>query len=134
MSLTKRLVILAGLVGLLFYNATEAQLWAAIVDYQLSWYKLGVPLAWGLILGALVSLVGLRSFQRWLEPITFVAVSLLTLGLTGSAAVFAAHQIGGLMLPPMQLAATGLGIYLFGYSYARFNAASNAKKTTKDED
>ncbi|MDX1705688.1 hypothetical protein [Pseudidiomarina sp.] len=134
MSLTKRLVILAGLVGLLFYNATEAQLWAAIVNYQLSWYKLGTPLAWGVILGALVSLVGLRSFERWLEPVTFIALSLLTLGLTGSAAVFAAHQIAGLMLPPMQLAATGLGIYLFGYSYARFNAASARKNHSKRED
>jgi Fe2+ transport system protein B len=50
MSLTQRLVILAGLVGLMFYTASLEQLWAVMVDYQLSWYSLGVPLAWGLYL------------------------------------------------------------------------------------
>ncbi|MDN7127149.1 hypothetical protein J6I75_00430 [Pseudidiomarina sp. 1APP75-27a] len=122
MSLTKRLIILAGLVGLMFYNASAEQLWAAVVDYQLSWYKLGVPLAWGLILGALVNLIGLQQLQKWLEPLTFIAASLITLGLTGAAAVYAAHQQGGLLLPPLMITAVGLGLYLFVYSYARFAA------------
>jgi len=101
MSLTTRLVILAGLVGLMFYNASEQQLWAAIIDWQLGWYKLGVPIAWGIILGALVNLLGGTALLKWLEPITLVAASLTTLGLTGAAAVYGAHQIGGLTLAPL---------------------------------
>lgn len=132
MSLTKRLIILAGLVGLMFYNASVEQLWATIVDYQLNWYKLGVPLAWGLILGALVNLVGLQQLQKWLEPLTFIAASLITLGLTGAAAVYAAHQQGGLILPPLSISAVGLGIYLFVYSYARF-AAHKRGEPSADE-
>lgn len=131
MNLTTRLVILAGLVGLLFYNATENQLWAAIVDYQLDWYTLGVPLAWGIIAGALANLVGLRGLLKWLEPITFIAASLITLGLTGAAAIFAAHQVGSLILPALFISAIGLGLYLFAYSFARFSAAG---KQPEDND
>ena len=127
MLLTQRLVILAGLVGLLFYTATPEQLWAVIVDYQLSWYSLGVPLAWGLILGAFASLLGVTALAGWLAPLTLIAISLLTMGLTGAAAVFGAHQITALIIPPLQIAAIGLGLYLFGYSYARFSAARNRK-------
>ncbi len=125
MSLTQRLVILAGLVGLLFYTATPEQLWTVMVDYQLSWYSLGVPVAWGLILGAFASLLGVTAIQRWLEPITLIAMALLTMGLTGAAAVFGAHQITAIIIPPLQIAAIGLGVYLFAYSYARFTAARN---------
>ncbi|CAI8152144.1 MAG: Uncharacterised protein [Pseudidiomarina mangrovi] len=125
MSLTQRLVILAGLVGLLFYTATPEQLWTVMVDYQLSWYSLGVPVAWGLILGAFASLLGVTAIQRWLEPLTLIAMALLTMGLTGAAAVFGAHQISAIIIPPLQIAAIGLGLYLFGYSYARFTAARN---------
>ncbi|RUO62276.1 hypothetical protein CWI71_04655 [Pseudidiomarina insulisalsae] len=127
MSLTKRLVILAGLVGLLFYNATVEQLWATIVDYQLNWYKLGVPLAWGLIIGALVQLIGISQLRKWLEPLTFISASLTTLGLTGAAAVYAAHQQAGLLLPPLMISAIGLGLYLLVYSYARFGKAQADK-------
>jgi hypothetical protein len=127
MSLTQRLVILAGLVGLLFYTATPEQLWAVMVDYQLSWYSLGVPLAWGLILGAFASLFGLTALARWLVPLTLIAISLMTMGLTGAAAVYGAHQMTDLIIPPLQVAAIGLGLYLFGYSYARFSAARNRK-------
>lgn len=125
MSLTHRLVILAGLVGLLFYTASPEQLWTVMVDYQLSWYSLGVPVAWGLILGAFASLLGVSAIQRWLEPLTLIAMALLTMGLTGAAAVFGAHQITAIIIPPLQIAAIGLGVYLFGYSYARFTAARN---------
>ncbi|WP_127347880.1 hypothetical protein [Pseudidiomarina mangrovi] len=125
MSLTQRLVILAGLVGLLFYTATPEQLWTVMVNYQLSWYSLGVPVAWGLILGAFASLLGVTAIQRWLEPLTLIAMALLTMGLTGAAAVFGAHQITAIIIPPLQIAAIGLGLYLFGYSYARFTAARN---------
>lgn len=127
MSLTTRLVILAGLVGLLFYNASEAQLWAAIVDWQLGWYQLGVPIAWGIILGALVNLLAGNALAKWLEPITLVAASLLTLGLTGAAAVYGAHQIGGLTIAPLFISSIGLGVYLFAYSYARFAGARGRK-------
>jgi len=129
MSLTTRLVILAGLVGLMFYNASEAQLWAAIIDWQLGWYKLGVPLAWGIILGALINLLLGNVMVKWLEPITLVAASLLTLGLTGAAAVYAAHQVSGLILAPLFISSIGLGCYLFAYSYARFVGARGRDKT-----
>lgn len=129
MSLTTRLVILAGLVGLLFYNASEAQLWAAIIDWQLGWYKLGVPLAWGIILGALMNLLLGNALVKWLEPITLVAASLLTLGLTGAAAVYGAHQVAGLILAPLFISSIGLGFYLFAYSYARFVGARGRDKT-----
>ncbi|RUO72613.1 hypothetical protein CWI80_08685 [Pseudidiomarina sediminum] len=128
MSLTQRLVILAGLVGLLFFNASEAQLWAATVDYQLSWYRLGVPLAWGVVLGALLQLLGVQQLTKWLEPLTFISASLTTLGLTGAAAVYVAHQQTALLLPPFMVAAIGVGLYLFVYSYARFAAAQRNKK------
>lgn len=131
MSLTTRLVILAGLVGLLFYNATEAQLWAAIVDWQLGWYQLGVPIAWGIILGALANLLAGNAFAKWLEPITLVAASLLTLGLTGAAAVYGAHQLGGLTIAPLFISSIGLGVYLFAYSYARFAGARGNKDKTE---
>ncbi|WP_411358155.1 hypothetical protein [Pseudidiomarina salilacus] len=133
MNLTTRLVILAGLVGLMFYNASVDQLWAVIVDYDLNWYKLGVPLAWGLILGALLNLLGLRSLHKWLEPITLIAVSLLTMGLTGAAAVYGAHQIGGLIIAPLAISAIGLGLYLLVYSYVRFAAHGKADEDATKE-
>lgn len=133
MSLTTRLVILAGLVGLMFYNASEQQLWAAIIDWQLGWYKLGVPIAWGIILGALVNLLGGTVLLKWLEPITLVAASLTTLGLTGAAAVYGAHQIGGLTLAPLFISSVGVGVYLFAYSYARFTGARGAKEEDSED-
>lgn len=133
MSLLQRFVVLAGLVGLLFYRASSEQLWAVVVDYQLSWYTIGVPLAWGMILGALASLLGLSSIEQWLKPLTYVAISVLTMGLTGAAAVYGAHQTLVLALPPLQLAGMGLGLYFFGYSFARFSAA-RAKRQHDDED
>jgi peptidoglycan/LPS O-acetylase OafA/YrhL len=134
MSLTKRLVILAGLVGLMFYNASAEQLWATIIDYQLSWYKLGVPLAWGLILGALVNLIGLTRLDKWLEPLTFISASLTTLGLTGAAAIYAAHQQAGLLLPALMISAIGVGLYLFVYSFARFSAHKKDAVASKDSE
>ncbi|RWU11565.1 hypothetical protein EGC76_04690 [Pseudidiomarina gelatinasegens] len=134
MSVTTRLVILAGLVGLLFYNATEQQLWAVIIDWQLGWYKLGVPLAWGVILGALVNLLGGTVLIKWLEPITFVAASLVTLGLTGSAAIYGAHQVSGLVIVPLSISSIGVGMYLFAYSYARFTGARSSEKAKEAVD
>ena len=134
MSLATRLVILSGLVGLLFYNASEQQLWANIIEWQLGWYQLGVPLAWGIILGALINLLAGPVLIKWLEPITLVAASLITLGLTGAAAVYGAHQITGLMLAPLFISAIGLGVYLFVYSYARFTGARSQSTKSKSSD
>ncbi|RUO79170.1 hypothetical protein [Pseudidiomarina taiwanensis] len=128
MNLTTRLVVLAGLVGLMFYSASANQLWAIIADYQLDWYALGVPLAWGVILGALSNLLGFQFLKTWLEPATYIAASLITLGLTGAAAVYVAHQIGGLTLAPLMISAIGLGVYFWAYSFARFNAAAERNK------
>ncbi|WP_369742401.1 hypothetical protein AB8S08_07750 [Pseudidiomarina sp. PP-1MA] len=135
MALTTRLVILAGLIGLMFYNLSDERLAALIIDYQLGWYKLGVPLAWGLVLGALLQLLGLKQLHKFLEPITFIAVCVMTVGLTGAAAIFGAHQTAILMLPALQIATIGLGVYLFAYSYARFAGAreSSSTATGKDE-
>lgn len=127
MALTTRLVILAGLVGLLFYNATAQQLSAVIIDWQLGWYELGAPLAWGIIMGGLVNLLAGPALLKWLEPITLVAASLTTLGLTGAAAVYGAHQVGVLTLAPLFISSIGVGVYLFAYSYARFTGARTSK-------
>jgi hypothetical protein len=40
---------------------------------------------------------------------------------------YGAHQMTDLIIPPLQVAAIGLGLYLFGYSYARFSAARSRK-------
>jgi len=131
MSLTKRIVILAGLIGILFYTASMDQLVAWIADHQLSWYGLGVPLAWGVILGGLFALLGLQSLERWLPAVTVAAMMLLTAGLTGTAAVAAKHQLVVLVLPTLQIASIGLGLYLFAYSFARFLGAERSRKKDK---
>ena len=116
MNLSKRIVILAGAVGLFFYTATQDQLVASIADYQLGWYKLGVPIAWGLVLGGIFALLKLES---WLGPVTLVAQGVTTMGLTGSAAIFAKHQLLVLMLPSLQIATIGIGLYIFCVSFTR---------------
>lgn len=133
MSLTKRLVILAGLIGILFYTATFEQLESWIIAYQLDWYGLGVPLAWGIILGGLCALVGIKFLDKWLPALTLAAAMLLTMGLTGSAAVGAKHQLLVLVLPTLQIASIGLGVYLFAYAFARFAGAERARKADKQK-
>ncbi|RUO65187.1 hypothetical protein SAMN06297229_1444 [Pseudidiomarina planktonica] len=131
MSLTKRLVILAGLIGILFYTASMDQLVAWIADFDLSWYGLGTPLAWGIILGGLFALVGVTFVDRWLPTLTLISAMLVTLGLTGTAAVAAKHQLAVLVLPTLTIATLGIGIYLFAYAFARFAGAERARKADK---
>lgn len=128
MNLSKRIVILAGAVGLFFYTATQDQLVAAIADYQLSWYRLGVPIAWGVILGGIFALLKLRGLLSWLGPITLVAQGVTTAGLTGAAAIFVKHQLIVLMLPALQIGTIGIGLYLFCISFARLLGDVEARK------
>ncbi|EKE86838.1 hypothetical protein [Idiomarina xiamenensis] len=122
MNLNKRIVILAGAVGLMFYTASQEQLISVIADYHLSWYRLGVPVAWGIILGGLAAFFKLSFLQRWLAPLTLIASGLLTMGLIGAAASYVKHELAVLTLPALQLATIGLGLYLVGYAYARMLA------------
>lgn len=132
MSLTKRLVILAGLLGIMFYTTSLEQLVAWISDFDLSWYKLGEPIAWGVVLGGLFALVGIQLIEKALPTLTLIAAALTTMGLTGTAAVAAKHQLFVLILPTMQIATIGLGLYVFAYAYARFLGAQRARKADKE--
>ncbi|MAK71368.1 MAG: hypothetical protein CMF12_01375 [Idiomarina sp.] len=131
MNLSKRIVILAGAVGLFFYTATQDQLVASIADYQLGWYKLGVPIAWGLVLGGIFALLKLRKLESWLGPVTLVAQGVTTMGLTGSAAIFAKHQLLVLMLPSLQIATIGIGLYIFCVSFTRLLGDVEARQKTE---
>lgn len=133
MNLSKRIVILAGAVGLFFYTASQDQLVAAIADYQLGWYKLGVPIAWGLVLGGIVALLKIRKLLSWLGPITLVAQGLTTMGLVGAVAVFARHQILPLTWPALEIAAIGIGLYLFCIGYARLLGDVEARTSNKED-
>lgn len=133
MSILKRLVIMAGLLGIFFYTASIAQLAEWIDAYQLSWYGLGKPLAWGIVLGCLAAVLRFKQLVGALPWLTLLATMVITLGLTGTAAVAAKHQLFVLILPPLHIACIGLGIYLFGYSYARFVGAQRASDKTATE-
>ncbi|RUO81484.1 hypothetical protein CWI84_01635 [Idiomarina tyrosinivorans] len=128
MNLTTRIIILAGAVGLMFYSASTEQLTEVINQYQLGWYRVGVPMAWGVILGGLCALLRLQIVARWLGPLTYVSAGLTTMGLTGAVAVFAKHQQLVYCMPPLQLATLGIGLYLVGYSYARLAAAGDSEQ------
>ena len=131
MNLFKRIVILAGALGLFFYTASQDQLVAAIADYQLSWYQLGVPVAWGIILGGLLALLRIQKLLSWLPPITLIASGLTTMGLVGAVAIFAKHQLVVLALPALQIASIGVGLYLFAVSYTRLTGDITARKQDK---
>ncbi|MGM0524599.1 MAG: hypothetical protein ACQEQ8_00190 [Pseudomonadota bacterium] len=131
MNLSKRIVILAGAVGLFFYTATQDQLVVAIAEYQLGWYKLGVPIAWGLVLGGVLALLKLRKAESWLGPITLVSQGITTMGITGSIAVFAKHQLLVLMLPSLQIATIGIGLYVFCISFSRLLGDVEARTSKK---
>lgn len=131
MNLSKRIVILAGAVGLFFYTATQDQLVAAIAEYQLGWYKLGVPIAWGLVLGGVLALLKLRKAESWLGPITLVSQGITTMGITGSIAVFAKHQLLILTLPSLQIATIGIGLYVFCISFSRLLGDVEARTSKK---
>lgn len=133
MSLTKRLVILAGLIGILFYTASMDQLVAWIADLNLTWYGLGKPLAWGIILGGLFALLGVTFVDRWLPALTVISAMLVTMGLTGTAAVAAKHQLAVLVLPTVSITTLGVGVYLFAYAFARFAGAERARKADKQK-
>lgn len=131
MNLSKRIVILAGAVGLFFYTASQDQLVTAIVDYQLGWYKLGVPIAWGLVLGGILALLKLHKAESWLGPITLVSQGITTMGLIGSVAVFAKHQVLILTLPSLQIATIGIGLYVFCISFSRLLGDVEARTSNK---
>jgi len=131
MNLSKRIVILAGAVGLFFYTATQDQLVAAIAEYQLGWYKLGVPIAWGLVLGGVLALLKLRKAESWLGPITLVSQGITTMGIIGSIAVFAKHQLLVLTLPSLQIATIGIGLYVFCISFSRLLGDVEARTSKK---
>lgn len=128
MNLSKRIVILAGAVGLFFYTASYDQLVAAVADFNLNWYKLGVPIAWGLVLGGLCALLKLRKLESWLGPITLVARGLTTMGLVGAVAIYANHQLFVLSVPALQIATIGIGLYLFAVSFSRLLGDIEARK------
>lgn len=133
MSILKRLVIMAGLLGIFFYTASIEQLAHWIDAYQLSWYGLGKPLAWGIVLGCLGAVLRIKQLTAALPWLTLVATMVITLGLTGTAAVAAKHQLFVAILPPLHIACVGVGIYLFGYSYARFMGARQAAEKAHGE-
>ncbi|MGM0905644.1 MAG: hypothetical protein ACQEVQ_03820 [Pseudomonadota bacterium] len=134
MNIAKRIVILAGAVGLFFYTAKQEELITLIANFNLGWYKLGVPIAWGLVLGGLGALLRLRWLLSWMAPVTLVASAITTMGLIGAIAVFAKHQLVVLSLPPLQLAAVGIGLYLFGVSLTKLMGDIEARKSEKDEE
>ena len=69
MNIAKRIVILAGAVGLFFYTAEQEELITLIANFNLSWYKLGVPVAWGLVIGGLCALLKFRWLLSWMAPL-----------------------------------------------------------------
>ncbi|RUO73166.1 hypothetical protein [Idiomarina ramblicola] len=134
MNIAKRIVILAGAVGLFFYTAEQEDLITLIANFNLGWYKLGVPIAWGLVLGGLCALLRLRWLLSWMAPVTLVASAITTMGLIGAIAVFAKHQLVVLSLPPLQLASVGIGLYLFGVSLTKLMGDIEARKSEKGEE
>ncbi len=134
MNIAKRIVILAGAVGLFFYTAEQEELITLIANFNLSWYKLGVPVAWGLVIGGLCALLKFRWLLSWMAPFTLVASAITTMGLTGAAAVFVKHQLVVLCLPPLQLAAVGVGLYLFAVGLAKLMGDIEARKSEKGEE
>lgn len=134
MNIAKRIVILAGAVGLFFYTAEQEELITLIANFNLSWYKLGVPVAWGLVIGGLCALLKFRWLLSWMAPVTLVASAITTMGLTGAAAVFVKHQLVVFCLPPLQLAAVGVGLYLFAVGLAKLMGDIEARKSEKGEE
>lgn len=131
MNITKRVVILAGAVGLFFFGAGQDDLITLIAHFDLSWYRLGVPVAWGFVLGGLCALLRLRWLLSWMAPITLVASAITTMGLTGAIAVYVKHQLIVLSLPPLQLASIGVGLYLFGLGLTKLLGDLKAREAKK---
>lgn len=131
MNITKRVVILAGAVGLFFYTAGQDDLITLIANFDLSWYRLGVPVAWGFVLGGLCALLRLRWLLSWMTPIKLVASAITTMGLTGAVAVYMQHQLVVLSLPPLQLASIGVGLYLFGLGLTKLLGDLKAREAKK---
>ena len=134
MNIAKRIVILAGAVGLFFYTAEQEELITLIANFNLSWYKLGVPIAWGLVIGGLCALLKFRWLLSWMAPVTLVASAITTMGLTGAIAVFVKHQLIVLSLPPLQLASVGVGLYLFAVGLAKLMGDIEARKSEKGKE
>jgi len=133
MDLKKRIVILAGAVGLFFYSATQEQLISVIADYNLGWYQLGMPIAWGVVLGGVCALLKFRRLLSWLPPVVLIASAITTMGVIGGGAVYVKHQMFVLALPPLQLGAIGIGLYLFAVSLTRLLGDIEARSSESEK-
>ncbi|WP_113906153.1 hypothetical protein [Aliidiomarina celeris] len=107
-------------LGLIFLLSEANDLWNLIVATGLNWHRAFMPIAWGIMLGALAGIVGLHKVQKFVLPATWLSTALMTFGGVGTIAIYFEHRAWSLSLPTLWLFSFGLGVYCFFLLQARF--------------
>lgn len=124
-TIQKMVALVTAPVGLIFLLSDEQSLLELIYQFQLNWYTVFQPWAWGIILGALAGLLRLDQVQRLAVWGTWGATALLSFGLVGALATYFEHRLWFLSWPALWLALLGLGVHSFFLMQLRFSQKMN---------
>lgn len=117
----KTIALVTAPLGLIFLLSDPQDLLRLIQSTGLGWYQIFSPIAWGVILGAVLGLLRFDKVQRLAQWGTWAATALTTFGLVATIAIYFEHRLWYLAWPTMWLATLGIGIYALFLMQLRFS-------------
>ncbi|MCL4410093.1 hypothetical protein [Aliidiomarina haloalkalitolerans] len=120
-TIQKTIALVTAPIGLIFLLSDAQDLLRLIQSTGLNWYQVFSPIAWGIIIGAILGLMRFDKVQVAAKISTWLATALTTFGLVGSIAIYFEHRLWYLAWPTLWLAALGIGIYALFLMQLRFS-------------
>ncbi|MCC5856307.1 MAG: hypothetical protein JJU10_11615 [Idiomarina sp.] len=108
-------------LGLILLLSDPNDLWRLIVATGLNWHQAFMPLAWGIIFGAMAGLMRLDFVQKVALQATWLSTALTTFGGVATFAIYFEHRVWMLAWPTMWLFSFGVGLYAFFVMQVRFS-------------
>lgn len=120
-TIQKTIALVTAPIGLILLLSDAQDLLRLIQATGLSWYQVFSPVAWGIIIGAILGLTRVDKIQVAANVGTWLATALTTFGLVGSIAIYFEHRLWYLAWPTLWIAALGIGIYALFLMQLRFS-------------
>ncbi|MGX5913847.1 hypothetical protein ACR0ST_03850 [Aliidiomarina sp. Khilg15.8] len=121
MNIQKTIALVTAPLGMIFLIVDPSDLVNIITTTGLDWYRLFLPIAWGIIFGALAGILRLDFVQKALLPVIYVSTALFTFGVIGSLAIYFENRYWFLAMPTLWLAVAAVGLYAFVLTQMRFS-------------
>ena len=121
MHIQKTIALVTAPIGLIFLVIDKSFLHNIIVRTGLDWHATFLPIALGIILGALAGRLRMDSLQQAIQGVVYICTALFTFAVVASLAIVFEHGHWFLAMPTLWLASAAVGLYAFFTTQVRFS-------------